>query len=166
MLLFVPFGTIYATVQQSQRSDANSPQIQMAEDTSAALNGGGEPLAFTFGKVDMKTSLAPFTIIYDKKGNVVAGSGYLNGKVPKPPLGTLTASNGQTYSAVTWEPQDNVRIASVTVAAKNYYVLSGRSLTEVEKNEAKTLELAFAGLVVSIMLLGLVYVLSGLSTEY
>ena len=32
-ILVVVFGTIYGAVQQSQRSDANSPQIQIAEDT-------------------------------------------------------------------------------------------------------------------------------------
>ena len=30
----------YATVQQSLRQAANDPQIQMAEDTAASLNGG------------------------------------------------------------------------------------------------------------------------------
>ncbi len=81
-------------------------------------------------------------------------------------MGTLTAAKGESYSAVTWKPQKDVRIAAVTVAAKDYYVLSGRSLKEVEKNQARTFELALAGAIVSLMLLGLVFVLSGLTEDY
>ena len=80
-------------------------------------------------------------------------------------MGILKEAKGKPYHTVTWEPQDDIRVAAVTIAAKDYYVLSGRSLKEVEKNIARTLELTLAGLIVSIMLLGLVYVLSGLSEE-
>lgn len=59
---------------------------------------------------------------------------------------------------MTWEPQSGVRIASVTVAAKDYYVLSGRSLTEVEKNESETFRIAFIGGVLSLLVLGVVLV--------
>ncbi len=77
----------------------------------------------------------------------------------------LTDSKNKAYNEVTWEPKKNVRIAAITVAAKDYYVLSGRSLREVEKNEARTLQLVLLGGVLSMMLLGLVFVLSGISTE-
>ena len=156
-MLVVIFGVIYAAVQQAQRSAANSPQIQMAEDTAARVDKEGyNPQFSTLNltePVDMDSSLAPFTIIYDKKGKVVSGSGYLGKKVPKAPLGILKAAQGKDYNAVTWQPQKDVRIAAVTVAAKKYYVLSGRSLTEVEKNENNTFWLAFAGGVISIIIL-------------
>lgn len=156
-MLVVIFGTIYAAVQQAQRSAANYPQIQMAEDTAAKVNKKGfNPQFSTIGltePVDMGSSLAPFTIIYDQKGNAVSGSGYLGKKVPKAPLGILRAAKGKDYNAVTWQPEKGVRIAAVTVAADKYYVLSGRSLTEVEKNENNTFWLAFAGGVISIIIL-------------
>jgi hypothetical protein len=155
-ILVVIFGTIYGAAQQVQRSDANMPQIQIAEDEAARINSGFDSqVRSALPPVDMHKSLAPFVIIYDKKGNVVSGSGYLNSKVPKVSLGMLEASKGKDYSAVTWEPQKDVRIASVTVAAKDYYVLSGRSLTEVEKNETHTFQLAFIGGIVALMLLGI-----------
>ncbi len=163
--LVVLFGTVYTVVQQAQRSDANYPQIQLAEDAAAALKHGEVPLGLVYGNVNIATSLAPFTIIYDKTGRVENGSGYLNGHVPKVPLGILSAAKGKEYNAVSWQPQKDVRIAAVTVAAKDYYVLSGRSLREVEKNETRTLQFALLGGIVSMILLAVVFVLNGISTE-
>ena len=166
-ILIIIFGTIYAVAQQVQRSDANYPQIQIAEDAAAEINTNHDPYtASILTPVDMRSSLAPFTIVYDKTGHVVSGSGYLNGKVPKAPLGMLADSKGETYHAVTWQPQKDVRIASVTVAAKNYYVLSGRSLTEVEKNETNTLQIALIGGILSVLALGVAIVARILGTEY
>lgn len=161
-LLVVGFGTIYATVQQAQRSDADYPQIQIAEDTAAALNKGELPATLIGAKVDIDKSLTPFIIIYDKKGRVVLGSGYLYGKVPKAPIGILEASQGQDYHSVTWEPDNDVRIAAVISPAKDYYVLSGRNLKEVEKNEDRTLQLALLGGIIATGLLGVVFILSEL----
>lgn len=153
-ILAVIFGIIYATVQQAQRSAANYPQIQMAQDTASKISKTDDShVASLQPPVDMESSLAPFTIVYDLKGKVVSGSGYLGKKVPKAPLGILKDAKGKDYNAVTWQPRKDVRIAAVTVAAKKYYVLSGRSLTEVEKNENKTFWLAFAGGVISIIIL-------------
>lgn len=165
-ILIVLFGTIYGVGQHIQRSAANEPQIQIAEDTAAALNRGQSSQVMDGPAVDMGKSLAPFTIIYDKKGQVFIGTGYLNGKTPKVPLSMLEASRGKAYSAVTWEPQKDVRIAAVTVAAKDYYVLSGRSLTEAEKNETDTLWIAVAGGILSLMLLGVLIIARTLGTEY
>src|SRR5205807_586735 len=106
------------------------------------------------GKVDMAASLAPFVIIYTKAGQVVTGSGYLNGRVPKVPLGVLTSANGKDYNWVTWQLRSEVRVASVSVAAHNYYVLSGRSLKEVEKNEDRTFQLSFVAGVIAAAILG------------
>jgi hypothetical protein len=160
-ILVIIFGTIYGTVQQAQRNDANYPQIQIAKDKAAQIDsdynlrsGYNPQIPQSLVPVDMRTSLAPFMIVYDKNGQVVSSSGYLNGKTPKAPLGILTDAKGKEYNAVTWEPQKNVRIAAVTVAAKDYYVLSGRSLTEVEKNESETFKLAFMGGVLSLLVLG------------
>jgi hypothetical protein len=164
-LLVVIFGSIYGVVQQAQRSDANYPQIQIAEDAAYALNRHSEPQAFVGDNVDFGRSLQPFVIVYDKTGKPLNGSGYLDGRLAKAPLGMLKAAEGQEYHAVTWEPKNDVRIASVTVAAKDYYVLSGRNLKEVEKNENTTLQLSLLGGLAALVLFGLVFMLSGLSSE-
>ena len=152
------FITIYTVTQQAQRHDANYPQIQIAEDSAAELDQGVK--AEVPGKVDMAHSLSPFIIIYDLQGRVVSGSGYLNGALPTVPIGVLTAAKGKDYHAVTWQPSANVRIAAVTVASKYYYVLSGRSLTEVEKNETATLQRTALGLLGALTVLALTYFMS------
>lgn len=160
LILVIIFGTIYGVVQQAQRLGANMPQIQMAEDTAALLNKETRPQVLTQGDVNIQSSLAPFLIVYSKSGKLVSGSGFLNGKVPTAPIGVLTNSNNKDYSTVTWQPSSDVRIAAVTVAANNYYVLSGRNLKEVEKNENHTFWLAFAGGVFSLAVLALAYVVA------
>ncbi|HUC96709.1 MAG TPA: hypothetical protein VMR16_03555 [Candidatus Saccharimonadales bacterium] len=147
------FGTIYASQQQILRIGANSPQIQIAEDAAESLNAGINPISFTDTKVDIGKSLADFIIIYDKSGHIVSGDGYLNNQMPTVPIGVLKQSDGKDYSFVTWQPQTNVRIASVSVATNKYYVFSGRSLKEVEKQEDKQLQFAAFGWFCSVIVI-------------
>lgn len=155
------FGTIYAVAQQSLRLGANDLQIQIAEDTASALNAGGTPEALVSGHVDMSKSLAPFVIIYDQNYKVVASSGVLADQVPRAPLGILAGARNSDYHFVTWQPSSTVRIAAVSVAAKNYYVLSGRSLKEIERQEQHTMQLAALGWLASITVIG-----SGWALQY
>jgi hypothetical protein len=145
IIITLIYGTIYTAAQQVQRTDANSPQIQLSEDIANSLNNGANPTKILSGKVDIRSSLSPFTIIYDKSGQIVSGNGYLNTKLPIVPVGVLSASQGNAYNAITWQPDNGVRIASVSVSADKYYVLSGRSLTEVEKNESNTFHIVVLG---------------------
>ncbi len=156
-ILVIVFGTIYGVVQQSQRRGANYPQIQIAEDTAVELDGGTMPSSLVQGRVDMARSLAPFVIVYDKSGKAVTGSGYLDGKVAQVPIGVLQHARGKNYNFVTWQPKSGVRIAAVSASAQKYYVLSGRSLTEVEKNESVTFRLAFLGGLLSLVVLAVIY---------
>lgn len=158
-ILVIIFGTIYAVVQQSQRLDANDPQIRLAEDTAEALNNGVKPTALPQGKVDMNKSLAPFVIIYDTNGEVVTGNGYLNNEIPKVPKGVLTSADDKEYNAVTWQPTSDLRFAAVTVKANGFYVLGGKSLRQVEKNETRTLLLTFLGGIAAAAVLGGAYIL-------
>jgi len=152
LLLTIVFGTVYATTQQMSRQSANDPQIQLAEDAAARLDQGADPTSVIGGgNVDIAKSLAPFVIVYDTSGHVVAGTGYLDGNIPAVPSGVLTSAQGKPYNAVTWQPQTGVRIASVTVHAKNYSVLSGRSLTEVEKRDNTILLLVTCGWLASLV---------------
>ena len=129
----------YVTVQQSQRQAANDPQIQMAEDTAAALQKGAS-MSSVIPKetVDIAASLAPFIVVYDNDGNPVASSGLLDGQMPGYPNGALVSAKGGRENRVTWQPNTNVRIASVVVPYNNGYVVAGRNLREVEKRESQT----------------------------
>jgi hypothetical protein len=165
VILVLIFGTIYGVVQQSQRTAANEQQIRLAEDTAEALNNGVKPSALPQGKVDIGKSLAPFINIYDTKGEVLNGNGYLQNEVAKIPKGVLFAADGKDYHAITWQPTSDLRFAAVTVKANGYYVLGAKSLREVEKNEQKTLQVAFLGGFLSATTLLVAYLLFSNQTK-
>ena len=147
---------IYLTIQQDIRIGANDPQIQMAEDAASALNEGHSiPLS---GKIDILKSLAPFTIMYDKNGNVIRSNAVLNGKTPSIPKGVLTGtvrdSMGTTQlgeNRVTWQPQDGVRLATVVVAYNKGYIVVGRNMREVEIREDQELKIVLLGWLIALV---------------
>lgn len=129
-------GLVYLEVQQSLRSGANDPQVQMAEDAAAQLDAGTAPASVVSGAtVDVAASLAPFVIVFDSSGQIVAANATLDGGRPAPPKGVLDAARPGAPNSVTWQPRDGVRIASVTVAWNGGTVLAGRSLRLVEERE-------------------------------
>ena len=139
-------GFVYTAVQQDLRMGANDPQLQLAEDAARALDAGA-PARTLVGssKVDVAVSLAPFIVIFDPAGQVLATDGQLDGHEPVPPLGVLDAARLDPPDAVTWEPRAGVRIASVTVPWHGGTVLAGRSLRGVERQEDGILLVAAAG---------------------
>jgi hypothetical protein len=139
-------GMVYVAVQQNYREDANDPQIQLAEDTAAALNAGRPASGLVSGEdVDMGASLAPFVIITDQNRHVLASSGQLNGRVPLPPAGSFeqaAAGKGKYTDTphenrITWQPTAGVREAAVIVSYHGGYVVAARSLREVEGRESQ-----------------------------
>lgn len=134
-------GLVYAVVQQNYRQSANDPQIQMAEDAAAQLEAGAQPQALVgAGKVDIARSLSPFLIVYDDTGNPVASSAQLNGQIPTLPTGVFSSVRQSGEDRLTWQPQEGVRSAAVIThfgGSQPGFVLSGRSLTEVEKRESQ-----------------------------
>ncbi len=130
---------VYSSVQQDQRHNADDPQIQIAEDTAAALNRGETAANLVpSSNVEMSQSLAPFVVIYNADGKPIVSSGMLNGKTPDYPLGALESSKKSGENRVTWQPATDVRVASVVVPYKDGFVMAGRNLREVEKRENQT----------------------------
>jgi hypothetical protein len=147
---------VFISIQQTNRQDANDPQVQLTQDAAAALSNGE-----TFGslfpgkRVDIKISLAPFVIVYDSAGKPIAGSGLLSGALPEIPFGVLENAKLNGENRVTWQPETDVRIASVVVPIKtpgSGFVVAGRSLREVE-TRVNEIQL-FAGLTLIGLLLG------------
>lgn len=127
---------VYGAVQQNFRSSANDPQIEMAEDTARALEGGVRPDAYNAKeRVNIARSLAPFEIIYNDEREPVAASGELHGEIPKPPEGVFAFVKKYGEERVTWQPEPGVHIASVLRKYNGGFVLAGRSLREIEKRE-------------------------------
>ena len=105
-------------------------------------------------------SLAPFVIVYDRQGQVLASSGQLSGQIPTLPSGILTGTILGTERKITWQPQPGVRIASVVVAAPQGYVLSGRSLREVEGRTSDLERFVAVAWALTIVLLALTFLAS------
>jgi len=128
-------GFTYVAVQQTYRNNADDPQVQLAEDIAARLDSGGmDGDLIATEPVNISESLAPFVIVYDAKNKVIDGNGVLQGARPVPPAGVLDTARSAGLDRVTWQPARGVRIASVSVAAKDgRVVLAGRSLAEAER---------------------------------
>jgi hypothetical protein len=145
--IWLPFAVVisafcllaYTTVQQALRQGLNDPQLQMAEDTAYALNNGATADSVVTGtKVEMSRSLAPFIDIYDMNGNPTAGSGLLNDQLPVYPKGALDTAKQNGDNRITWQPNADVRIASVVVPYNDGFVMAGRNMREVEQRETQT----------------------------
>jgi hypothetical protein len=126
-------GLAYLTVQQSLRIGANDPQIQIAEDAAGSLNGGAKLDSIVpANKVEITTSLAPFIIVFDDSGKVMASTATLHGSVPVYPAGVLEYTRTHGEDRITWQPENGVRLATVVVHYDKGFVMAGRSLREVE----------------------------------
>lgn len=129
---------VYLTVQQSLRMGANDPQVQMAEDAASNLNAGGSvDSVLPSTKVEIAESLAPFLIVFDNSGNILASSATLHNSVPTYPAGVLDFVRQKGQDRVTWQPEAGVRMATVVVRYNNGFVMAGRSLREVEQRESQ-----------------------------
>jgi hypothetical protein len=127
---------VYLTAQQSLRMGANDPQIQMAEDAASNLNAGASVESVVpSAKVEIADSLAPFLMVFDDTGKVLASSATLHGAVPTYPAGVLDYTRQKGQDRVTWQPEAGVRMATVVVHYQNGFVMAGRSLLDVEIRE-------------------------------
>jgi len=136
---------VYASVQQVHRSSANDPQIQIARDLSYQLSKG-KPIdhLMPMDTIDIAQSLAVFTEVFDKRGNPLQTTGYLNGRMPQPQPGIWKFTNANNEDALTWQPQSNVRMAMVfekIMAPGEGFVAVGRSLKETEMREGNLVKM-------------------------
>lgn len=145
---------VYGVAQQTLRSGANDPQLQLAEDAARSLDAGGDPATVVGpGAVDVAVSLAPFVVVFDATGRVLASSGRLDGADPVPPPGVLAHAAAAAPNVVTWQPLPGVRVATVTARWGSGTVMAGRSLREVERREDQALLLVGLGWAVTIVAL-------------
>lgn len=139
-------GLSYLLVQQTLRGDANSPQIQMAEDAAVRLATGEKPELVAAGPtVDIAQSLAPYLLITDQNAKPLYGTARLRGVAPTVPSGVLAYARQSGEYVLTWQPEPGVRQALVVVPRTDTpgYVIAGRSLRVVEAREHNVLLLTF-----------------------
>lgn len=163
VILVLIFGIAYFMARQILRQGADDPQIQIAEDSAAILSRGEEPdfiRSNVYGQVDLAKSLAPFLITYDRAGKPLSSTGILDGKTPTPPAGVFASAKKHGENRLTWQPKKGVRIAMVLVyygGAREGYVLSGRSLLEVEKREGIIEKIAVFGALASLFIVFIIF---------
>ncbi|HTX86822.1 MAG TPA: hypothetical protein VMC41_02005 [Candidatus Nanoarchaeia archaeon] len=159
VILALVFGFVYSVSQQVLRQSANDPQIQIAEDSAAALNAGDQPRFLknnVYGMIDSSKSLAPFLINFDAAGKPVDSTAALNGQTPIPPAGVFAYAKAHGQNRVTWQTPDGTRLAAVIVYYSGNgggYALAGRSLLEVEKRESNLEFLTFWAWLFSVLVL-------------
>ena len=137
---------VFGAIQQLNRMMAYDPQIQVAQDISDALNSGVPPQAITGRRqINISKSLATFVILYDENGKPIVSSAVLNGKTPVPPSGVFAYTKNMREDRLTWQPADDVRIATIIVKYDHGYVLAGRNMREVEARIAGILQKIIAG---------------------
>lgn len=160
-------GLVYASTQQILRQDANDPQIQIAEDYAAVLNTGENSVdVIPKDSVNLNRSLSPFVMIFDKDGKLLASNADIKNGAPTPPQGVfdadyttkdlvtlkkqLSGENTGAEKIFTWQPAPDVRLASVLVKYNSGFVLSGRSLREVEIRENQMFRFALIAWILGI----------------
>lgn len=133
---------VYLVMQQNYRLSANDPQIQITRDFQ------GEIPKET---VEISKSLSVFVAQFDKDGNLVKSNAKLDGNDISIPKGVFDYVRDHGEDKITWQPEKGVRQAIVVNKYKDGFVVSGRSLSEIEKridNLSFYVGSAWAGIVI------------------
>ncbi len=178
LILFLIFETIissfcllvYVSVQQSYRTNADDPQIQIARDLKIKYSKSGlDSLSDVKDKIEISTSISPFYVIYDENAKPISSNALLYNNMPQLPLGVFRNAKENGENKISWQPAPGLRFATVIVHVSgkfNGYILSGRSLLETEKRiQNLTLMAGLAWLFTSAVALILVIIYSRIKEE-
>src|SRR6266498_801678 len=140
LIITILCGLVYATVQQSHRSGANDPQLEIASDIKNAIENH-RPLTpwITDDSIEISRSLTVIKTLYNKNGEPIQSTGFLDGQLPKMPQGVFDFTNKHQEDVLTWQPRPGVRMAMVVDFVHSPtigFIAVGRSLKEVEKRES------------------------------
>jgi hypothetical protein len=165
IIVTVLSGLIYVTVQQSYRSGANDPQLQLAKDIAAALkNNRSTDQLIPKDTIEISESLAPFVVLYNKDGEPIRSTGLLDGNLPKLPKGVFDFARKNQEDILTWQPRREVRVAMVIESVQSSgaaFVAAGRSLLEVEKRESNLTTMVFTGWLICMGILLIHWLIAG-----
>lgn len=151
------FASFFVILQQYIRVSAYDLPTQISEDLASLLASGNTVPQLSAASIELASSLAPFAIVYDEQGSIVAGSALLDGKTPQLPKGVLDHAKRKGQHRVTWQPRKGVREAVVITyfsGKTEGYVLAGRSLRETEIRINRTLLLTCAGMLFTLITSG------------
>jgi len=164
MIITVLCGLIYVTVQQLHRTGANDPQLQIALDLKNAIETDRSTAKWMPGdSIEISKSLSVFKTFYNKNGEAVQSTGFLDGQLPKIPKTVLDFTKRNRENVITWQPQRSIRLAMVIESVKSPsigFVAVGRSLKEVEKRESTLVTMVLVAWSVCVGVLLLHFLLS------
>lgn len=156
VLATVIFATVFLSVQQSYRTNANDPQIEVVGQVEDVIKQDVplDAIVSEAEQINMAESLSLFVMIFDNNRQLVGSSATLDGQPPTPADNVFSVAKEQGESRFTWEPKPGVRIAAVLKAVDDKaFVLAGRSLKEISNREADLLKICIIGWAVSVLLL-------------
>jgi hypothetical protein len=138
----IVLGAAYLMVQQEARLSANEGPTAAAESAKSQLQSGKTPAVIVgLDKTDVKHSYQTFIIITDDKNKVLASSAQLNGKTPIPPIGVIENARKYGFNTVTWQPENDVRLATYVTTYKSEkgsgVIIAGKSLKLTEDRIGK-----------------------------
>lgn len=144
-------GASYAMVQQGNRLTANDIPLTLSQTVKDELDSGSSPNdVIETRKIDISSNYNPFVIITDDSKHVLASTATLNGKTPLPPQGVFAYTDTHGTDSFTWEPADNVRLAtrvtsySTKLNADAGFIITGQNLKPFEERVNVFGELALA----------------------
>lgn len=129
--------TLYVTLQQALRLEADDDPSSRAQSTAALLSTGVDPAQFAPPHTTDLSTDSSFLLIADQSGRTVISTANIGGKLPTIPQGVYeyTAVHGSHH--VTWAPAKSIRLATVVVPYRTPdsagFVASGVSLTDTER---------------------------------
>ena len=153
MVATILFGTIYVVAQQIDRLSANDVPLRLASQVAAELREGQTTTLDAQPHVDLARSLAAFVVVEDAQGSATGGSGFLRGSLVSLPTGVLANAARTGQDSVSWQPEANLRFATVTLKVGNRFVTAGQSLKPSEDRVGTVQLLVGLGWLVSMLVL-------------
>ncbi len=156
-------GISYTAVQQSLRTSADDPQVQITQDMSDLVATAPDPTAVINSavkkKIDISKTLAIWGMIFDDSGKMLVSSGQLDGKELTIPKGVFDSTKKYGEDRFTFQPQKGVRHAVVMRhfgGSKPGFLMTARSLQAIEAREDTILQVVVFGWIVSLLVMYLV----------
>lgn len=161
---FLPFfvtitlvcGLIFLISQQVVRLGANMQLVQNSQDIAQnVMQQSTIPTNFPPQKVDMAKSLALFFYVYDQNLKLLGTTATLDGSVVEIPKGVLEYAKAKGEDRVTWQPKKGIRNAIVVSYFKGKsegFIVTGRSLREIEKLEDTLQTLVGVGWILTLII--------------
>jgi hypothetical protein len=128
----IVFGTIYVVAQQLDRSQANDAPLRLASQVASELRDGESTTVNAQPHVDLSRSLATWVVVENTQGIATSGSGFLTGNLVSLPSGVLSDAAKSGRDDVTWQPESQLRFATVTIKVGDQFVTAGQSLAPSE----------------------------------